>query len=61
MVKETFIITGQHLINAMLDNGEKPSVISAILKQQSTERARKVINHGMDILGGSGIWDLIIF
>ena len=56
MVKETFIITsGQHLINAMLDNGEKPSVISAILKQQSTERARKVINHGMDILGGSGI------
>ena len=44
MVKETFVITGQHLTNALLDNGEKPSVISAVLKQQATERARKVIN-----------------
>ena len=56
MVKETFIITsGQHLTNSLLDNGEKPSVISAVLKQQSTERARTVINHGMDIMGGSAI------
>lgn len=56
MVKETFIITsGQFLTNALLDNGEKPSVISAVLKQQATERARTVINHGMDIMGGAGI------
>ena len=41
MVKETFIITsGQFLTNALLDHGEKPSVISAVLKQQATERAR---------------------
>jgi acyl-CoA dehydrogenase len=56
MVKETFIITsGQYLTNALLDNGEKPSVISAVLKQQATERARTVINNGMDIMGGAGI------
>lgn len=35
--------------------GEKPSVISAIAKYQFTELARKIINDGMDILGGSGI------
>jgi acyl-CoA dehydrogenase len=56
MVKDTFIITsGQFLTNALLDNGEKPSVISAVLKQQATERARGVLNHGMDIMGGAGI------
>ena len=56
MVKETFIITsGQFLTNALLDSGEKPSVISAVLKQQATERARTVINNGMDIMGGAGI------
>lgn len=56
MVKETFVITsGQFLTNALLDSGEKPSVISAVLKQQATERARSVINHGMDVMGGAGI------
>ena len=39
----------------LLDEGEKPAVISAIMKQQTTERARNVINGGMDILGGGGI------
>ena len=38
-----------------LDNGIKPSVITAIAKYQSTEIARKVINDGMDIMAGSGI------
>ena len=56
MVKETFIITsGQFLTNALLDHGEKPSVISAVLKQQATERARGVLSHAMDITGGAGI------
>lgn len=40
---------------AALDNGEKPAVISAILKYQLTEGMRRVINDGMDIQGGSGI------
>jgi acyl-CoA dehydrogenase len=38
-----------------VDRGEKPSVISAIAKYQFTELARRIINDGMDILGGSGI------
>ncbi|MCM2359503.1 MAG: acyl-CoA dehydrogenase [Geobacteraceae bacterium] len=38
-----------------VDRGERPSVVSAIVKQQSTERMRQVVNDGMDIFGGSGI------
>jgi len=38
-----------------LDSGEKPAVISAIVKYHVTERARMVVNDGMDILGGKGI------
>ncbi len=38
-----------------LDAGEKPSVISAIMKLHMTERARKVIDDAMDIHGGKGI------
>ncbi len=40
---------------AAVDQGEKPAVISAIAKYQFTEIARKLVNDGMDILGGSGI------
>jgi len=38
-----------------VDAGEKPSVLSAIIKYYCTEQMRKVINDGMDVLGGSGI------
>jgi acyl-CoA dehydrogenase len=38
-----------------LDLGEKPSVVSAIVKYHITERARQVVNDGMDVLGGKGI------
>ncbi len=38
-----------------LDAGEKPSVLSAILKYHLTERYRHVINDAMDVQGGSGI------
>ncbi len=38
-----------------LDKGIKPPVITAILKYYSTEWGRKVINDGMDIMGGAGI------
>ncbi len=38
-----------------LDIGEKPSVISAIVKYHLTEKFRKCINDAMDIQGGSGI------
>jgi acyl-CoA dehydrogenase len=38
-----------------IDLGERPSVISAIVKYQCTERMRTIVNDGMDVLGGSGI------
>lgn len=38
-----------------LDIGETPSVVSAIVKYQLTERMRTVINNSMDIHGGHGI------
>ena len=43
------------LTNAILDSGEKPSVLSAIMKQQTTERGKSVIINSMDIHAGSGI------
>ncbi len=47
--------TSIKLTNALLDAGEKPSVLSAIMKQQITERGRIVLNHAMDIHAGSAI------
>ena len=38
-----------------LDRGEKPSVLSAILKYQNTEGMRQVINDAMDVHGGRGV------
>jgi acyl-CoA dehydrogenase len=38
-----------------VDQGERPSVISAICKYHLTERGRVVVNDAMDVLGGKGI------
>jgi acyl-CoA dehydrogenase len=38
-----------------LDKGIKPAVITAMAKYNATELARKVINDGMDVMGGAGI------
>jgi acyl-CoA dehydrogenase len=38
-----------------VDRGERPSVISSIVKFHCTERLRSVVNDGMDVMGGSGI------
>jgi acyl-CoA dehydrogenase len=40
---------------AAVDQGERPSVVSAIAKYHFTELSRQIINEGMDMLGGSGI------
>ncbi|MGZ8191431.1 MAG: acyl-CoA dehydrogenase [Methylococcaceae bacterium] len=56
MAGETYILDAARMVtNAALDNGERPAVISAILKYELTERMRRIINDGMDIQGGSGI------
>ena len=46
---------GRLLTLSALDNGEKPSVVTAILKCYNTEHMRQVVNDSMDIHGGRGI------
>jgi len=56
MMFHTWIIQSSvAMTNDILDNGKSPAVISAIMKQQTTERARHVLNDAMDIQGGSAI------
>lgn len=56
MYVNTWIIhTSVKYTNHILDSGSTPSVITAIMKQQTTERARVILNHGMDIYSGSAI------
>jgi len=42
---------------AMVSRGERPAVISALMKYQTTERMRRAVNDAMDIHGGRGICD----
>lgn len=39
----------------ILDGGQTPSVLTAIMKQQTTERSRTVLMNGMDIYAGGAI------
>lgn len=52
----TYMVDAARKFTALaVDMGEKPSVISAIIKYHATERGRIVINDAMDIHGGKGI------
>ncbi len=52
----TYMLEGMRRFTAgAVDQGMKPAVISAIAKYNSTELSRKLVIHGMDILGGAGI------
>ncbi len=52
----TYMMDAARVMTAgAVDLGEKPSVISAIVKYHLTERARQAINDAMDIHGGKGI------
>ena len=56
IVLNTWIIQSSvKMTNDILDSGCSPSVISAIMKQQCTERGREVLNHAMDIHAGGSI------
>jgi len=53
---QTYAIDAARLmILSALDNGTIPSVLSGVVKQQTMERMRKIINYSMDIHGGHGI------
>jgi acyl-CoA dehydrogenase len=52
----TYVMDAARMLTAQaVDLGEKPSVISAIVKYHCTERGRMVINDAMDVHGGKGI------
>lgn len=46
---------GRLLTLSAIDSGEKPSVVTAILKYYNTEFMRQILNDAMDIHGGRGI------
>ena len=56
IVMNTWIIQSSvKLTNDILDHGNSPAVLSAIMKQQCTERGRIVLNEAMDIHAGGSI------
>ncbi len=58
LVKDAYKFeSSRRLTASMVDEGEKPSVISALLKYQTTEAMRDRYNDAMDIHGGRAIQD----
>lgn len=56
MAGTTYIMDAARIVTLqMLDRGEHPTVLSAILKYHLTEDGRKIVNDGMDIMGGKAI------
>lgn len=52
----TYLLEGMRVYTVgAVDQGIKPSVVSAIAKYQSTEIAREIVNDAMDVIGGGGI------
>lgn len=52
----TYMMDAARMMTAgAIDLGEKPSVVSAIVKYHVTEMGRVVVNDAMDVLGGKGI------
>ncbi|MGD9503108.1 MAG: acyl-CoA dehydrogenase, partial [Methyloceanibacter sp.] len=58
MVEAAYALEAARAVTAaMVSAGEKPAVISALLKYVSTERMRQSVNDALDIHGGRGICD----
>ncbi len=56
IVSETYMLEAfRYLVTCGLNQGGKPAVMTAIAKYYATETMRKLVNHGMDIVGGRGI------
>ena len=52
----TYIMdAARHYTNGAVDRGEKPGVVSAIMKSNTTEMQRDLVNDGMDVLAGNAI------
>src|SRR6478735_12506607 len=58
MVEAAYVNEAARGVTAsMVSRGERPSVISAIMKYQTTERMRRSLNDAMDLHGGRGVCD----
>ena len=58
MVETAYVNEAARAVTAsMVSRGEKPSVISALMKYQTTERMRRSVNDAMDLHGGRAICD----
>ena len=58
MVENAYGLEAARAVTAsMVSAGEKPAVISALLKYMSTDRMRQCVNDALDIHGGRGICD----
>jgi acyl-CoA dehydrogenase len=58
MVETAYVNEAARAVTAsMVSRGEKPSVISAIMKYQTTERMRRSVSDAMDVHGGRAICD----
>jgi acyl-CoA dehydrogenase len=56
MFMQTYTIDAMRVFTATaVKNGHKPAITNAIIKYHTTELLRKVINDGMDVLGGAAI------
>ena len=58
MVEAAYVCEAARAVTAaMVSRGERPSVISALMKYQTTERFRRTVNDAFDIHGGRAICD----
>jgi acyl-CoA dehydrogenase len=48
-------IAGTDVMNAIVDNHEAPMVVSSVMKQNCTERGRRMVERAMDVAAGSAI------
>lgn len=58
IVEAAYLLESARVVTAsMVSAGDKPAVISALMKYRSTEWARQAVNDAMDIQGGKAICD----
>jgi len=58
MVESAYVSEAARAVTAaMVSRGEKPAVLGALMKYQTTERMRHAVNDAMDLHGGRGICD----
>ncbi len=56
IASQTYMLEAfRYLVTCGLNQGGKPAVMTAMAKYYATETMRKLVNHGMDVVGGRAI------